>query len=587
MKSPHTSSLAPLKPRTAVALCLTLIFGHQLHAAPAGHLKIALGGDFSEGGEEIYSPLGPTLLSDGATAFFFDYPNFYAGDTGGIRETLAEDMSAPGGRIFSDVDYAFDGPAMNSNGDMAFLAYTTLPSGSSEKLALYLKNTSGIYILANDGASAPGGGVFDFSYQTPKINNKGTMVSFVSSTTGGSGMGIYLATLSKGSASVKRVAGIGSPSPNGSVFTDFDEDNYAVNNSGTLVFEADTQDGRFLFYWDGSSLGVVPQSEDPLSLMLNDSDQVAFSVGSWFVESTINFGSLTEVNAIVSTDTEAPGGGFFQTSGGLFGSPVLTPGGKVAFSCPLSDSSSGIFLWSEAGMQAIARTSDPVPGGGLWNSLDSYDQQVVPTDTGKVYFKGDTSGGQQIFAGDGTNLWKVIGPGSSLVGQTVESVDLEINGHWQMAGQGPVNGKGQIIYQAQVTNGDRNTYGLFLYPYQPAPEIALQQPIGTDLKDGKSKKSFGSVQVGKTGPPKTFTIKNTGTKTLSGISVILGGPNASEFAISGSSAKQVPPGKTMTFQVAFKPKTTGTRGASLHIKSNDKDENPFDITLTGAGVKKK
>jgi hypothetical protein len=43
-------------------------------------------------------------------------------------------------------------------------------------------------------------------------------------------------------------------------------------------------------------------------------------------------------------------------------------------------------------------------------------------------------------------------------------------------------------------------------------------------------------------------------------------------------------GGTATFKVTFKPTKKGTRSAAIHIDSNDADENPFDITLTGIGA---
>jgi hypothetical protein len=38
--------------------------------------------------------------------------------------------------------------------------------------------------------------------------------------------------------------------------------------------------------------------------------------------------------------------------------------------------------------------------------------------------------------------------------------------------------------------------------------------------------------------------------------------------------------------VTFKPTAKGARIAAIHIKSNDADENPFDIDLAGQGGKK-
>jgi hypothetical protein len=49
----------------------------------------------------------------------------------------------------------------------------------------------------------------------------------------------------------------------------------------------------------------------------------------------------------------------------------------------------------------------------------------------------------------------------------------------------------------------------------------------------------------------------------------------------------VVPGATTLFTVKFTPKALGARTAAMHIASNDVNENPFDIGLTGNEVKKK
>ena len=64
------------------------------------------------------------------------------------------------------------------------------------------------------------------------------------------------------------------------------------------------------------------------------------------------------------------------------------------------------------------------------------------------------------------------------------------------------------------------------------PEIAIQQPVGTDLADGRSKKTFGKVKIGKAGAAKTFTIKNTGKAKLTGLAISKSGVNAGDFTIS-------------------------------------------------------
>lgn len=117
------------------------------------------------------------------------------------------------------------------------------------------------------------------------------------------------------------------------------------------------------------------------------------------------------------------------------------------------------------------------------------------------------------------------------------------------------------------------------------PEISIQQPAGTPLVDGKAKSSFGTRQVGGSGRTKVYTIKNDGNKPLKGLAITKDGAHSGDFGVSPPRAATLAPGKSTTFKVTFKPAAPGTRSAVIHIKSNDKNENPFDIQLSGMGVK--
>ncbi|MCU0750952.1 MAG: choice-of-anchor D domain-containing protein [Akkermansiaceae bacterium] len=118
------------------------------------------------------------------------------------------------------------------------------------------------------------------------------------------------------------------------------------------------------------------------------------------------------------------------------------------------------------------------------------------------------------------------------------------------------------------------------------PDINVSQPAKSPLTDGKSNKAFGSVVVKKTGTAKTFTIKNTGTTPLSGIAVSAAGLHKGDFLITQPDKKSLAKDETTTFKVSFKPKAKGNRKATIRIASNDKDENPFDIPVSGLGTTK-
>ncbi len=116
-----------------------------------------------------------------------------------------------------------------------------------------------------------------------------------------------------------------------------------------------------------------------------------------------------------------------------------------------------------------------------------------------------------------------------------------------------------------------------------APEIAVEQPAGTNLTDGAATVNFGTTLNTRTST-RVFTVKNSGASGLTGLRLRIEGPHASEFTVTATPVAPVVPSGSTTFTIAFQPTAAGTRTATLQILSNDADENPFDINLTGNGV---
>lgn len=116
---------------------------------------------------------------------------------------------------------------------------------------------------------------------------------------------------------------------------------------------------------------------------------------------------------------------------------------------------------------------------------------------------------------------------------------------------------------------------------RPAPEIEVEQPAGTALTDDASTITFNSPSKG-TPVVLTFTIRNTGSADLTGLAITKDGANGAEFSVGAPGVASLAPGGSTTFAVTFTPFVTGERLAAIHIASNDADENPFDIALSGA-----
>lgn len=147
------------------------------------------------------------------------------------------------------------------------------------------------------------------------------------------------------------------------------------------------------------------------------------------------------------------------------------------------------------------------------------------------------------------------------------------------------------IHSAQLrvvsNDGNENPYDINLTGKATvAPEINIEQPALNGLIDGKAKKSFGTAKVGGKETVKTFTIRNTGSAILRDLVVTKGGRHAKDFVITPPDRSRLVPGATTRFKIAFKPKAMGTRYAAIHIKSNDANESPFDIKITGVGAAK-
>jgi hypothetical protein len=116
----------------------------------------------------------------------------------------------------------------------------------------------------------------------------------------------------------------------------------------------------------------------------------------------------------------------------------------------------------------------------------------------------------------------------------------------------------------------------------PVPEIAVEQPLESPVPDGSSR-DFGICIVG-VPQSLTYTIKNSGTGELSGLGIAIDGANAADFTVVTAPSVKVPAGGTTTFELRFAPSTGGSKSASLHLASNDADENPFDIALAGRAL---
>lgn len=156
-----------------------------------------------------------------------------------------------------------------------------------------------------------------------------------------------------------------------------------------------------------------------------------------------------------------------------------------------------------------------------------------------------------------------------------------IAGGWAQTGI-ILSGSGLIRTVARVLGGSGNGSAGLLesqIAYTIAPEIVVEQPAGTNLGDNGSR-SYGYMLVGASSNL-TFTIRNTGNANLTGLTVTKDGANSAEFVVISNPVAPVNAAGNTTMTVRFTPATAGPRSAALHLASNDADESPFDINLSG------
>lgn len=87
--------------------------------------------------------------------------------------------------------------------------------------------------------------------------------------------------------------------------------------------------------------------------------------------------------------------------------------------------------------------------------------------------------------------------------------------------------------------------------------------------------------------PKTIVVKNSGTSELVFTSAALSGAHPGDFALVTTGITfpaTVLPGTSVSFTVDFKPTAEGARRATLTIRTNDPNENPTLLALSGTGL---
>jgi hypothetical protein len=114
--------------------------------------------------------------------------------------------------------------------------------------------------------------------------------------------------------------------------------------------------------------------------------------------------------------------------------------------------------------------------------------------------------------------------------------------------------------------------------------VALPPPI-PDVAVSPAAYDFGGAFVGEGMATTSILIRNEGEGPLHIGGTGLLGADAGQFTLAtGGTGSTVFPGNSVSIAVHFVPATAGPKSATLRIQSDDPDENPLDVPLTGTGV---
>ncbi|WP_439651159.1 choice-of-anchor D domain-containing protein [Pontibacter harenae] len=114
------------------------------------------------------------------------------------------------------------------------------------------------------------------------------------------------------------------------------------------------------------------------------------------------------------------------------------------------------------------------------------------------------------------------------------------------------------------------------------PEINVS--VGSSSITNGYTQNFGTITVGASSAPVVFSVRNDGTSTLN-LGATLGGINPDDFSIDLTGVDlTLEPGESTTASVIFSPTRFGNKSAEVQILSDDLDESPFVIYLSGSAV---
>jgi outer membrane protein assembly factor BamB/subtilisin family serine protease len=180
----------------------------------------------------------------------------------------------------------------------------------------------------------------------------------------------------------------------------------------------------------------------------------------------------------------------------------------------------------------------------------------------------------------GTELLSVIS--TTLIGDDASEFSIQSGGG--SFDLNPGETRDVVVRFEPQSAGDKNATLRFISndPNENPYDVTLYGSSNPDISVTPTSYDYGYVKVGEHAD-NTFVVKNEGFALLSVNSTALIGDDASEFSIqSGGGSFDLNPNETRDVVVRFEPQSFGDKKATLRFISNDPNENPYDVPLSGS-----
>jgi len=115
-----------------------------------------------------------------------------------------------------------------------------------------------------------------------------------------------------------------------------------------------------------------------------------------------------------------------------------------------------------------------------------------------------------------------------------------------------------------------------------SPQVVALSGTATVMKFTPTSVNFGTVKVGRSSSPKTLSMTNMGTSTVSFTGVSITGADPGDFSQTNNCPTKLNPGQSCAFTLTFSPIVTGSRSASLSVTDTG-GGSPQTVALSGTG----